>query len=57
MEPTFGDYVALIYNRFEAVVQSSDEVAKLGKPYAYQNQAMIVFFIWMQFKRIYEFKT
>lgn len=56
MEPTFDDYVALIYNRFEAFVQSSDEVAKLGKPYTYQNQAMIVFFMWMQFKKIYEFK-
>ena len=57
MEPTFNDYVALIYNRFEAFVQSSDEVAKLGKPYTYQNQSMIVFFMWMQFKKIYKFKT
>jgi hypothetical protein len=57
MEPTFNDYIALIYNRFEAFVQSSDEVAKLGKPYSYQNQAMIVFFIWMQFKKIYKFKA
>lgn len=57
MEPTFNDYVALIYNRFEAFVQSSDEVTKLGKPYTYQNQSMIVFFMWMQFKKIYKFKT
>ena len=57
MEPTFDDYVALIYNRFEAFVQSSNEVAKLGKPYTYQNQNMIVFFMWMQFKKIYQFKT
>jgi hypothetical protein len=57
MEPTFNDYVALIYNRFEAFVQSSGEVAKLGKPYTYQNQSMIVFFMWMQFKKIYKFKT
>ena len=57
MEPTFNDYVALIYNRFEAFAQSSDEVVKLGKPYTYQNQNMIVFFMWMQFKKIYKFKT
>lgn len=57
MEPTFNDYVSLIYNRFEAFVQSSDEVKKLGKPYTYQNQNMIVFFMWMQFKKIYKFKA
>ena len=57
MEPTFNDYVALIYNRFESFVQSSDAVNKLGHPYVYQQQAMIVFFMWMQFKRIYEFKA
>jgi len=57
MEPTFNDYVALIYNRFEAFVQSSDEVARLRKPYTFQNQGMIVFFMWMQFKKIYEFKA
>jgi|GEM_PF-3360778 len=52
MKPTFNDYVDLIYNRFEAFVQSSDEVAKLVKPYTYQTQSMIVFFMWMQFKKI-----
>lgn len=57
MEPTFNDYVNLLYNRFEAFVQSSDEVVKLGKPYTYQNQSMIVFFIWMQFKKISAFKA
>ena len=57
MEPTFNDYVNLIYNRFEAFVQSSDEVKKIGHPYVYQHQAMIVFFMWMQFKTIYQFKT
>lgn len=57
MEPTFNDYVALIYNRFEAFVQSSTEVKKLGHPYVYQQESMIVFFMWMQFKKIYQFKT
>lgn len=57
MNPTFNDYVALIYNRFEAFVQSSDETKKLGHPYVYQEQSMIVFFMWMQFKKIYQFKS
>ena len=53
----FNTYAHPSYNRFEAFVQSSDEVAKLGKPYTYQNQSMIVFFMWMQFKQMYKFKT
>lgn len=57
MTPTFNDYVALIYNRFEAFVQSSESVAKVGHPYVYQEQSLIVFFMWMQFKRIYHFKA
>ena len=57
MEPTFNDYVNLIYNRFEAFVQSSDEVVKLGHPYVYQEQSMIVFFMWMQMKKKYQFKS
>ena len=57
MEPTFSDYVALIYNRFEAFVQSSSDVAKWEKPYTYQNQSPLVFFVWMQFKKIYKFKA
>lgn len=57
MKPTFNDYVALIYNRFDAFVQSSDEATKLGKPYTYENQNMIAFFMWMQFKQRYKFKA
>jgi len=57
MEPTFNDYVNLIYNRFEAFVQSSEEVTKLGHPYVYQEQSLLMFFMWMQFKHIYPFKS
>lgn len=56
MEPDFNDYVALIYNRFEAFVQSKVS-KKIGHPYWYEQQEMIVFFMWMQFKKIYEFKA
>jgi hypothetical protein len=56
MEPDFNDYVALIYNRFEALVQSNTSI-KRGHPYDYETQKMLVFFMWMQFKKLYEFKA
>lgn len=56
MEPDFNDYVALIYNRFEAFVQSKTS-NKMGRPYEYEEQEMIVFFMWMQFKKIFDFKA
>lgn len=57
MEPTFNDYVGLIYNRFEAFTQASEAAKRVGHPLVYQHKSMIVFFVWMQFKRIYSFKT
>ncbi|NJR12394.1 hypothetical protein HC776_00415 [bacterium] len=57
MEPTFNDYVSLLYNRFEAFVQASATVKEIGRPFVYQHKSLIVFFLWMQFKRIYQFKT
>lgn len=57
MEPSFNDYVALIYNRFEAFAQVSDAVRKMGRPFVYEQRSMIVFFMGMQFKRISQFKS
>jgi hypothetical protein len=57
MEPTFNDYVGLIYNRFEAFTQASAGATRVGHPYVYAHKSLIVFFLWMQFKRIYGFKT
>jgi hypothetical protein len=57
MEPTFNDYVALLYNRYAAFVQSSEAGKKLGHPYDYENQSLLVFFLWMQCKQIYAFKS
>ena len=57
MIPTINDYVALIYNRFEAFVQSSDKASKRGHPYVYREESLIAFFMWMQCKKIYEFKA
>ena len=57
MEPNFKDYVALIYNRFEAFTQGSDAVSKMGHSLVYEQRSMIVFFMGMQFKRINQFKS
>jgi hypothetical protein len=57
MEPHFNDYVELIYNRFEAFTQASASANPAGHPLVYPHKSMIVFFMWMQFKRIYSFKT
>ena len=37
MEPNFNDYVALIYNRFEAFTQGWDAVSKIGHPFVYEQ--------------------
>jgi hypothetical protein len=57
MEPSFNDYVKLIYNRFEAFRQAAQTARPVGHPLVYQHKSMIVFFMWMQFKRIYSFKA
>jgi hypothetical protein len=57
MEPTFNDYVNLIYKQFERFVESSPVSQQLGRPYVYAQHGMIVFFMWMQFKQLYEFKA
>ncbi len=57
MEPIFNDYVALIYNRFEAFTQASEIVQRMGRPFVYEHKSLIVFFMWMQCKRNYHFKT
>jgi len=56
-QPSFADYVALIHNHFDRFVQQSDACAKRGHPYIYQNQELIVFFMVMQARRIFEFKA
>ncbi len=56
-EPTFDDYVALIYNRFDAFIQAAETVGKVGRPVVYQQQSLIGFFMWMQCPRIFQFKS
>ena len=56
-QPDFTHYVTLINTYFDRFVQESDVCAKRGYPYLYQNQVLIVFFMLMQFRRIFQFKT
>jgi hypothetical protein len=56
-QPDFVDYVALINTYFDRFVQVSDACAQRGHPYVYQNQVLIVFFMMMQFLRIFQFQT
>ena len=56
-KPDFTHYVALINTYFDRFVQESDACTKRGHPYVYQNQVLIMFFMVMQFRRIFQFKT
>lgn len=56
-QPDFTHYVTLINTYFDRFVQASTACAKRGHPYVYQNQVLIVFFMMMQFRRIFQFKT
>ena len=56
-KPDFTHYVTLINTYFDRFVQESDACDKRGHPYVYQNQVLIMFFMVMQFRRIFQFKT
>src|SRR5262245_3437615 len=58
-KPTLADYVQIICTLFDQFEQHrrSQQGAKLGKPYSYSEKLMIVFFVVMQFRRIFKFKA
>ncbi len=56
VEPTFADYVQLVYTLFDHFVQQQAAQAHPGHPFVYKHRSMIVFFVIMQWKRIFEFK-
>jgi len=57
--PALTDYVHIIDTLFDLFVQWQAQTAppKQGKPFTYSEKSMIVFFILMQFRRIYKFKA
>lgn len=54
--PSFFDYVKIIFHLFDQFEQEQ-RIRKRGRPVDYKNKVLIVFFVIMQFKRIYQFKT
>jgi len=57
VKPTFADYVRLVYTLFDRFAQQQAALAHPGHPFVYKHKVMIVFFVIMQFKRIFQFET
>ncbi len=53
-KPTFADYVRLLHTLFDKFVQQQVARPDRGRPFTYQQEVMIVFFVIMQFKRIFQ---
>ena len=58
-QPTIADYVEIICTLFDKFEQYQREQAsrKLGKPYTYSEKVLLIFFLVMQFRRIFKFKA
>lgn len=57
-KPTFADYVTLIFNLFDRFLQArGPELDCFSERYDYEHKTLIVFFLMMQFRRIFQFKT
>ena len=57
VEPSFADYVRLVYTLFERFLQQQTAPTRRGHPFVYQHKVLIVFFMIMQCLRIFQFKT
>src|SRR5215470_13771266 len=55
--PTFADYVELLFTLFERFWQHEAARAHRGRPFVYQQKALLVFFVVMQQRRIFRFKA
>ncbi|MCP4527902.1 MAG: hypothetical protein GY833_18605 [Aestuariibacter sp.] len=56
-QPDFTHYVTLIHTYCDRFAQQLVACAKRGRPYVYQQKVLIVFFMVMQLRRIFQFKT
>jgi len=54
-KPTLTDYVHVICTLFNKFVQVEPQYE--SKRYSYSNQRMLIFFVLMQYRRIFQFKT
>ncbi len=57
VEPTFADYVKLLYTLFDEFMQQHAAPSHRGHPFVYQHQHLILFFVIMQCKRMFKFKA
>jgi len=57
VEPSFADYVSLLYTLFERFLQQQAAPTPRGHPLVYRHKVLIVFFMIMQCLRIFQFKT
>ena len=57
VEPSFADYVSLLYTLFERFLQQQAAPPSRGHPVVYRHKVLIVFFIIMQCLRLFQFKT
>ena len=55
--PTFADYVELLFTLFEHFWQQEAARAHRGRPFVYQQKALLVFFVVMQQRRTFRFKA
>ena len=55
-KPTLTDYIELIYTLFDRFIQETDGEIENGH-YDYKHKWLIVFFMMMHFRRIFQFKT
>jgi len=57
VNPTFADYVDLLFNLFERFWQHDSARPHRGHPFVYEQKALIVFFLLMQQRRLFRFKA
>jgi hypothetical protein len=55
--PTFADYVELLFTLFERFWQQEAARSHRGRPFVYQQKALLVFFVVMQQRRTFRFKA
>jgi len=57
VEPTFADYVAVLFTLFERLWQHHAARCHRGHPLVYQHKALLVFFVVMQQRHIFHCKA
>jgi len=57
VNPTFADYVDLLFNLFERFWHHDSARPHRGHPFVYEQKALIVFFLLMQQRRLLRFKA